>query len=413
MSAMDAAWSGSGAAASPSLTRSLPGLALFVDEHGNPLNMADRYLPVRRPSPSAVRLAWPPAECSIGTSPETKAGPSSECSTSSDLHAWMAPSSTSGGFATMGASGGSLCSPLGPCTGYGPRRWPQAPPLPLGPASDTPAASSSTPTRRTLLAALEAVAPLSSEQPVERSMPSSSAWMLLQDVRATALGGLEWPGQLIRQRKHCCRPSESTPSAMRDLLSNSSAYDAPLTPLQGVSPLRASPVPALASCPRVVGASSVGTPTKSTANEALVASPTVSDIEAALESMPTPPRCLELAASPSVSTPPSGIRASSPPLSLVQSVGSGATESDIHGPPPAAFSRCTPAYSGSTTPSHAISCASPVQKQRRRSFSLAAARDQFKLSVGASARSNEFRRARLQMLDAISNSPLDSVSNSC
>merc|ERR1711920_1190202 len=56
---------------------------------------------------------------------------------------------------------------------------------------------------------------------------------------------------------------------------------------------------------------------------------------------------------------------------------------------------------------HADGCGrvgTPILRERR--SSLASARDQFKVSVGAPIRSSEFRLAQLRKLDAISMSPL-------
>mmetsp|Transcript_91181 Transcript_91181/g.292731 ORF Transcript_91181/g.292731 Transcript_91181/m.292731 type:complete len:433 (-) Transcript_91181:48-1346(-) len=57
------------------------------------------------------------------------------------------------------------------------------------------------------------------------------------------------------------------------------------------------------------------------------------------------------------------------------------------------------------------STGTPTSRERRRTnpLSLSLARDRFKLSVGATARSDEFRVALLRELDAIGNSPLATV----
>merc|ERR1712129_70242 len=111
------------------------------------------------------------------------------------------------------------------------------------------------------------------------------------------------------------------------------------------------------------------------------ASPTQSDIEEALDSMPTQ-------------------RQTGVPSQVVTEPSGRCGTSSISWPH---WQPCGAAFAFDEHESNIMQLRSPLPSGRNNSLALA--RDRFKLSVGASTRSTEFRRARLRDLEAISSSP--------
>jgi len=384
------------------LSRSLPGLALFLNEHGSPLNVAERQLQAPeqtslRSSPvmvtpdstraerqaGSMHLAKPLIEWSgsTGTGASLPSSRRSSPLAAYDLHAPHHTLDCSASMTPYSGVGGSWMRRGAEAWA---EQWPEAPPLPFGAIVDSPVrarASSSGPTRRALFAALESVGPSSPEPRVDRSMPSSSAWMLLREVREPM------PAPLAgRQATRCWELDRNGASAAECPPRSSSGCSSPSTPALPQTPLQAR-------------------------HAARDPSPTLSDIEAALESMPTPPRsginpgshvvlsrdnlCKDAVERPSPGSF-SEWRSDNSPCSIADSV-----DGEVCSPIGGRQRRCAASYSLSPAPPHTAPC---MRESQRRSFSLAAARDQFKTSVGASARSSEFRRARLQVLDTINSS---------
>lgn len=121
---------------------------------------------------------------------------------------------------------------------------------------------------------------------------------------------------------------------------------------------------------------------------ALSASPTQSDVEAALELMLTPPRQPSWASRP----------LPSPPTSPGRGADAGALDAFT---PSAGHTGPWPAAPAPPSPRSGT----PPARPRSASGLLAAARYRFKESVGAPGRSSEFGRALLRELDAINSSP--------
>jgi len=224
------------------------------------------------------------------------------------------------------------------------------------------------PVRRRLLATLDSAATDASPHwqaavpQSDRSMPSSSAWVFQRD------SGTGRCGVSLAQPQATTGMGSPDAGGVRRRLA--------WTGCDGSSPLQASPT---ASCANVLSRPSLHPVPGTMPN----ASPTQSDIEEALDTMPTPrPAPWQTGLPSQVATDPPGWRGTSSSWQNRQPCG--AAPADGHEGDVTQF--CSPLPVG-------------------RSNSLAKARDRFKLSVGASMRSTEFRRARLRDLEAISSSP--------